>query len=732
MKTMTEFIPAELTHNGHQLDADAAWVRDEPYVAALIADLTAAIAAEADRRLALTLEHLRDVAINNEGVLDAYHGEPSLKSICAKGALVWTNVRAGGRIRTELNRWLPRFRVGSDHTVTKNSGTARAPSKMEIVRRYVRRCQKTGELVPSDGCGRVSVEGAAYAMGQHYEWLRGNVQCMRIIRKAIDAGTIKLGPAWQHPNPMSQEELEERLDLICRFICGCDVTGGALPRKATHRDQIDYEYIRDAVGLTGSTHERHPRVAAVIAEVKAKRGMRVPGEQLPDTWACLLAEGLRHITDLKAHTTSVDVTVSAHQGVLERIMRLHDQEAGIDDLVGDAFGKTFDNLVDKLMQGRAPGDAGNVRRAAHLWRDIHDDERARNGLPASFGQALSILINRSAKTMVAVAEEAHTTVYLLRNWIAERLVVGVDKRDTVKRVALALDADPEILLSRATTGSLNRADTTCSEDYLALPHRDRKYLPRDKRGLKGAELEEAVEKIKPLLGGGTSFGRIVQLSRNPDLRLPPVNKTARLEAELGELLAYKTGGSAWPLRRVPGAVWNTDATIEMNMGAIDGFLRFCGAPAELGGAAVPHDDLTIGLLATVLAPAFRVFCARRYEDMDWDGAKRGMRFTSGDIDFLRLVRSLTNEQFGFLTQLPKFGERIPLIDRRLPPRLAEKIKDTIPGAAVRPIVTSFDLERYHRMWTACCADTHAHVGDSWRSWTSSGDPAAIRSKRSWG
>ncbi len=667
----------------------------------------AAVAANAPKDSVRILRHLVERA--DAGTLASCGGKISVVLV-GRAAGISQYKMTGGRIgQLTLEPWLSRFKPVENVLV---ASTPQDPDASWIarVRALLRDKAESGEPLMSENFRgtRASMRAISDETNIPFGKLRTYPLVRREVRDAIVGGAVTLGPKYKPTGPLVSKE---RINELTAVVMSFDVDGGKLPENPKRKGAPDFDRIAELTGKEGLNGKESYTYTQMVMEVVRRRGTELPGISASmDTFAALMTFGVDAIkVDQKRRgLVSWANGVANAKSALERFC--NKLELTLECEVDDLFAERFDDNVEKAAGGLTEGAAGNFRRAMASWRKLRVQRFDIPELSAHFGPALGHLILARGYNFPTVSREADIPVATLRQVISEKIGVTQSMLPAFARVEALLRVPAGTLLAKITHVS-HRVDRIqgATAEYVAVSSRVRALLPYEAAFWKPDRLTEAVAKVEPLLRAGTTFGDLIQVTREVENRLAPFRPSAELERQLESYTRYKTVPVTYPLLR--RARWISDNTRDKGIEQLRMWMRF--ACTEAGdsawcGLGLPLEAQTLAWAAVpTIVLAYTGQRAKRFADMDWKGEARGTFYTESEAGFLEHMMSLTNPVTGWLVQHPELAKALVPFPHQLPSQFDDLLQlYTVDGGA--PLLTEADVTRARGDWKQFVAESHTH------------------------
>ena len=697
------------------------WTVDHPYVISLLAGMAAwraeADLAGPDGRTTLLMDYF-EARAREDGVLPGYRGKLSEMAIEEPTGLSRYLLRQGTRARAALDRWSPFFILGDDRPDYASMPEEERPVNVRVRDYIVEKVATLGSFPSAPAGWAISLFGVAEESGiplrQADPQLAGH-------EPAAPRGEGQDGAARAvHVSAaplVSPERLAELLEVARSF----DFEGGKVPENPRRRGAPDWDRIAQLTGKAGPNGKEFAPYFVEVMDIVNRPRDELPGvSAMSDTFASLMVWGLDQIeSDQKARgLVSWANGVANHKSALERFV----DRLGLttEDEVEEHFGDEFDALVLKASDGLSSGSAGNFGRSMTLWREHRVMRFGMPELSPHFGVALKELTEHRGWTMAALARQVGCPAATISGWMDETRGVSKAHIPWIRKIEKALRAPSGTMLGKVVHGR-TRKDWVggATEHWLDLDAKVRALLPYEAAFWREEALGTAVEKVEPLLGTATAFGELCKLSQLETNRLEPLRASDALNAQLDHYEWYKTTKMPYPLLRA--SRWSTEHASRNGMQHIRSCMRFACSSAGGGvwsGLGLPAELQTIAWCAVApIALAFPGQRARRYEDMEWKGDRRGLFYTDNETGYIDQLLSLTNPDVGYLVQMPELAETLVPLGQTLP-RQFDDLLESHSSQGDRPLLTEQDVADARRDWKGWLDGVHKrylqareHVGD---------------------
>lgn len=687
------------------------WRQDDPHVVHLSDDIRAVLADPAsdrnERRVAVALLSEAE----GEGEIPSYGGEPAIMAFRRRHGLPSGCLQKGHASRALFDRFAPRFRLEAhDSTSETRSGAVFRAKRRNVMTLMRDLLLRPGLVVPANGRGSWSIDGVAPMLGVEPARLRWNVGARALLNAAVADGRAEVGAVFEPAPGMSDVEHRQRIADLKAIYDGFDVPGGKVPESPLHRGYLDWEYCASLTGTERPTGQDIPEVREHAMGVARRRGLMLPGLMVQiDNLAALRTWGLERIAEENKGKPSLSAIVSNHKVAFDRLVR----EGGLtlDDEAGPLFApEAFDAALARTLAGfDNPRSAANVRRAAAKWRELHAARVGAAALPDDLPDALDTLLGSRGITQAALAAAIGEKPGYIRDMILGGKAISTKGLAVLAKVEVALELAPGTLIHKAGAISPRPSVMDASPEYRALPRRMRPLLPVEAANWPAARLAAAVRQVEPVFAGGTAYGQLLRVAQATKERMPAFDPPPQLAARLAEYRAYKEAPVTYPLLRARNARWASPMSADMGMKELGMPFRFAAAPVDGGTAAglgVPVAKATLGWLAH--APfALALFGQRsgRFADLEFDGVRRGRRYTVSERHLAAQLLSMTNPVTGFLAQMPELAWEMEALDARLAPEHADLLRlFGVAGEAL--ILTEEDVMFARRDWRGFVTRAH--------------------------
>ncbi|MEG3159366.1 hypothetical protein U1763_02515 [Sphingomonas sp. LB2R24] len=692
----------------------AIWSKSEPYVMKLADDVEEALEGNlpvSDRKL---LDYLGGV-VDGDGMLPSIFGRHSYRGICKAAGLRGLALRHNKPLRQRYQGLIDRFKVDDGNTFHGVGSFTKEPVTLhDRIKGYVADAIREKRSIPSDRCGRVSRQGVSDETGISLYKL-SQTPYFKLILDALDAGLVQLGPVYTPGSVMTPEQRKARFEELKAVYDGFDVPGGKVPESKKRIGAVDWDYCASLTGVVEPTMRDYRPLTLYVARIVARRGTAMVGLTADDNSVAVVR---RHIVDsvekdqkARGIVSFVNV-VAGHRSAYDRLVEAAGLEA--EDDVAPAFGDEFQHHYDSVLRGVAnPRTAANVGRFLETARELYLARLGADDLPAELGACLTHLIESNNTSRAALARAVECEAYNIASWQSGICSVSRENLPVLGRIEQHFKLPRGTLLEKASsTMGRMRKHGGGSDQWRALPSNVRALLPNEANEWSASKLADAVAKVKPLLACGTQYGRLCSLAHEADRKMPPYEPGDALRKQFDEFIAYKTAPITGDLNRSIRGVWKSEASVALRMDTIGQFFRIMTSPMIHGpnsGLGMDASDETFAWLAhTPLVVASIAQRGRRFADMDWNGRLRGTLFTSGEVNFAKIVASMTNAATGFLTQQPWLAQTLVPSTARMPAEYADALYmlDREAGAL---LLSDEDVAFARRDWPGYCRRNHRQL-----------------------
>lgn len=272
-----------------------------------------------------------------------------------------------------------------------------------------------------------------------------------------------------------------------------------------------------------------------------------------------------------------------------------------------------------------------------------------DGLPKPAWEALDYAIRRWGGRMTALERATGIPAEMIN-------LLRTGQRPIPERYVACLPALDETL---GTDGGLRRRfepDAVfrlrdCSALYRSLEPRVRNLLPPGAHKLKDEKLLPLVSQVvENAIKQNRMYSKVLTAAQKFWRDIPDLPNDARVVEEIRLLIRHKTLAVPDDAKRRAKGAWSK-STRNIHRSQLRRFARFCLLSRELGGLGLPVEDVSLALILNwrILA-TYMEFLARRYEDVEHDGERRGPLLTAHDLMTLQLAASLLHPEYGWVQQ----------------------------------------------------------------------------------
>lgn len=681
----------------------------------LLKQLNEALAVEEDGNASLLIKHLIGIA-ESDRVIPRFNRGPNYRRLRQDAGVSETAAE------TPLDRifrdWIGFFRVEDHTTFTNRFGeTVRRPDAVTEVGRYLESLREAGmvRLKRSNHVMKNDVSLAAIArdlgvLAQSLKAPRTRALIGAYVKECRDHygdGNEFDGVYDGLPKERRMELREYRNDVVA-YIERETINGRTLPSRPIFPDRLDLDELIRRHGRPGPSLANDQQFKEILRKMDPKPTL-APYNVVatPNTYGQLVErlqqERLptigQNITDQRKRKNSISVTKSKIKGAIETFAKFHSKT--LTDAVGDDFEEQALAEAKKAIIASGIKQSDNWEREIDAAKAFLEASLAANILRESFDVTLMNAIVKDGRSFKSIAAASGLTDDSLIKLAHGKAMPTRDERDMVVALENTLNLERDSLTKYIGEGQMRRKGKTA----IAIPRGVREFLPDNYRTRSADELQAMVQWIQEnLLSSNTPFGKAMSATKKRQhakklkdgeqatepavvanqisldkMRHPAIGKALNKQLkhetaglgrtvveELGKLIEHMTEFMPATLERRPGSHWNAESTAPMRLGMIASFLRWQVRDEEEGGLERDPDHLTLGdLIHPPLVFAYLDYKARKNENVEHDGRRRGKRFTGSEVDILRVFGALLGDIYGFVTQSTEMAKCIKADTRRL-------------------------------------------------------------------